>query len=185
MSNPTPATLDQLRRARRWFWIEIAAASAVMVAGIALMIIYNLELLAAVGAAVGGSILRFAFALWQRHTARLGYTAHTAKDALDADRDRRTGVDQLTVAQQAARVRTRATITMALGLLSGVLLVAAAVIFSQRAGRTAEEGAPLDVWIPVSLGTGIVTLIATPVLLLRAKMDRAKAAAMLTRRRRR
>ncbi|MET7426206.1 hypothetical protein [Dactylosporangium sp. NPDC005555] len=174
MSNLTPAQIGRLRKARRWFWIEILAAAVVIIGGIALMIVTDYEIWAAAGAVVGGFLIRVAFQLWSQHAVNAGLNALGAKAALDADRDRRTGRDQLTKRERARRATVQANIMTGLGVLSGALLIAAVVVFFQHAGRTAEEGAPLDLWIPISLGTGVAALIATPLLLSRAKQLRPR-----------
>jgi hypothetical protein len=165
MRKLNPLQLEQLRASNRRLRLGFLVSIAIVVLGIALMIILDSELLGIGGATVASFVIVIALGANQGVMKALQLGPHEARAALAEDRRRRRGKPGLSST-------VRANLLLAGGLVSLVVLVIAAAYIFQHAGTTVEEDAPMDPWLPTSFIAGFVSLIVAPTLLLQSQAAR-------------
>jgi hypothetical protein len=164
MTEVGPDTVAALRREQRLFGSAVVGLIALVVAGMVALVTHGVEprLAGPSWAAVGGLLAR-PLVLYRRHRLRrIGLTSDQADAAIRADRERRTGLAEMSAFERSLHEGQRATAWFASGaglLVLGALSMAYAVV---QFGKPVESGAADSPWTAVSffgaLVAGIVGL---------------------------
>jgi hypothetical protein len=170
-----PRQLEELLRAQRKVKIAVWLTVLGVIAAIALLIMADVTFTVAPCAGLGIVIGALVSAPYRRVVRELGLSMPEAREILDAERDRRSGLADLPPQARARRELRASYIYLVLGLLALAALVPAAVYFFDHANKTVDEHAPTDWWFAISAFGGFAALIAAPTMLVMARNHRRGA----------
>lgn len=149
--------LDRLVRSNGQLMISLVVTLCVIVGAVVVLVLNDVDFAirgVGLGVLVGGLLL-----IPNRRVVReLGLTTAEARDVLQAEKERRSGVAALPPAARARRDSVRATIWLVVGLVLLVVLVVSASYFFSKAGQTVDENAPSDPWFGISFFAGFAAL---------------------------
>jgi len=176
MRRLTDEELDRLVRSNRRLALGLTATVLLGVLAVVLIVATDVDFVVRGGVGLGAFIGALMVIPNRKVIADLGLTVDEAREILQAEKERRNGVADLTATERANRDELRGRIMIGVGLLLVVVLVVSAWYFFGKAGETVEEDAPLDPWFTASFIGMAVGLIAGIPLLVAGKNRRGSAA---------